>query len=190
MLPSWAPPPSTRGLRTCNVGLCPGSLSEEQDQETFQNLQTFRVIIWLERRAARVLLRCSWCGRGMEAAEIGQQGENEYQSPQTPAPLSQSRGRHPTHSLSPFPSLTGGAFCWKGLGPVWISWCLVDLGACYLAMLVDPSASQQTTCPRSPLLSYSLLNKRRVPVALSCPPARSPTLPSPPPDLYPTLPWS
>lgn len=170
--------------------LCPGSLSEEQDQEAFQNLQTFRVIIWLERRAARVLLRCSWCGRGMEAAEIGQQGENECQSPQTPAPLLPVPRTLSHPSLPSFPSLTGGAFCWKRQGPTWISWCLMDLSACHPTMPVDPSASQQPTCPRRPLLSYPLLKKQRVPVALPCPPAGSPALPSPLPDLYPTLPWS
>lgn len=103
---------------------------------------------------------------------------------------SQSQGLRPAHSLPSFLSLTGGTFYWKRQGPARISWCLVDLGACHPAMPVDPSESQQSTRPRSPLLSHPLLNKRRVPVALPCPPAGSPTLPSPLPDLYPTLPWS
>lgn len=75
-------------------------------------------------------------------------------------------------------------------GPGCIAWYLVDLEECHPSTTADPSESQQTTCHRSSLLSYSLPNKQRVPAALPGRPAGSPNMLSPLPDLSPTLPWA
>lgn len=68
-------------------------------------------------------------------------------------------------------------------GPACMSWYLVDLEN------ANPPGLQ-TPCSRIPLVSFSLPNKQRVPAALPCPPAGSPNLLSPLPNLYPTRPWS
>lgn len=153
--------------------LRPGSLPTERGPQTFQKPQTFRVMIWLERRAERVLLRCSWHGRGPRWQRQGDRGVSAgAHRHQLPCSLSRGTPR-PTPPFSP-PSL--GCYrleqrqdLWLALGAEAGSW-----RPATPVMPADPSEHQQTILPRCSLLSYPLPDQQGVPAALPCPNRLSP----------------